>query len=435
MKEVVADEILRRLQKKSKKISSYINSNDINAILHELDVFEAELLAQNEELIEKEAKLQEAKEEFEILFTNAPIVYIVLNDNYQVIRHNILADYFFNFSYLKKSKISFLSYINSKMMKEIFDYLVDENPENPSIVIECHIYRHSRLNKFKMTKKVVYYNDFKHIIISLSDIQKEYDDMESIQKLQDYKLKQQNFLLKDKDALLIQQSKMAAMGEMIGSIAHQWRQPLNNLSLSIASVIHKHENSNLSEEEIQKFKNNSQSSIVMMNATIDDFRDFFRNNDATVLVDVCDAIETSVRILDESFKYHSIQVNFRKIILPHLYAKKTELSQAILNVLSNSKDVLIQKNIEEPTINIEVSPYKTDFEIIIEDNGGGANAEDLKELCKPYFTTKKATGGTGVGLYISKLIIEKLNGTFQIENGHSGLKTTITLPLKDNNYA
>ena len=153
MQELVAEEILKRLHDKNQNISSLIDKNDINAILYELDVFEAELLAQNEELMEKDKELRDSKEEYEQLFNKAPIVYVVLDKEYKVKKYNTLADYYFLFSRSKKQHLSFISYIKADYFKKLLDFVDDKDLHNISINIQFNVHRNNTIvhHWFKVT--------------------------------------------------------------------------------------------------------------------------------------------------------------------------------------------------------------------------------------------------------------------------------------------
>jgi len=231
-----------------------------------------------------------------------------------------------------------------------------------------------------------------------------------------------------KDQILFQQSKMASMGEMIGNIAHQWRQPLNNLSLSITHFIDKIENDDFKDNDIAKFKEKYKNSIITMNDTIDEFKNFFQVDNQKTTIDVCNSIKQSISMIDDSLKFHNIAIDFKDHICPIYEGKKTELSQVVLNIITNSKDAFVINDIKNGKINIEVRETKDDIFIDISDNAGGVSESIISKLCDPYFTTKENKGGSGIGLYMSSMILQQIGGSLQMQNYKSGLKTTITIP-------
>ncbi len=232
-----------------------------------------------------------------------------------------------------------------------------------------------------------------------------------------------------KDALLIQQSKMAAMGEMIGHIAHQWRQPLNALGLTLQKIRMYHEEGILTTAELDKSINKSKMLIDKMSATIDDFRNFFKLDKKKERFNILVAINNTLALLEASFKYHNITVTV-KTPEEHVMFEglRNELEQVILNLLNNAKDALIENNIPNPTITIEIKEDSEQIRIEVRDNGGGIEPTILSRVFEPYFTTKDQGKGTGIGLYMSKVIIEKnMNSTIKVVNTGEGACFCITL--------
>jgi len=242
----------------------------------------------------------------------------------------------------------------------------------------------------------------------------------------------------DKEKLLQQQSKMAAMGEMIGNIAHQWRQPLNALSALNVGLGLKYKMGKLTDEEMLKFKIKSNEIIQNMSTTIDDFKNFFQPDKVKDTFTVNEAIRSSIRFVSDSYLSHNIKIVFneeKKIVLNSF---KNELVQVLLNIFNNSKDAIVEKGIVSPVVKISISEEDSSVKIEIQDNAGGASEEILERMFEPYFTTKFQSHGTGIGLYMSKMIIEKsMQGSLVSQNSEDGLLTIITIPkeIKDWSYS
>ncbi|MDF1880663.1 response regulator [Sulfurimonas sp. MAG313] len=234
----------------------------------------------------------------------------------------------------------------------------------------------------------------------------------------------------EQNRLLIQQSKMASMGEMIGHIGHQWRQPLNSLSLMFQKLNHAYQKNKLSPELMNRSTKKAMRIISQMSETIDDFRDFFSENKTIESCEVSDILRHVVDIIGPTLKANNIALNLRykeKVSIPCL---KNELSQVLLNIISNAKDALVQNNIKDPEILITIKPKKEDIFIIIDDNAGGIDESIIKNIFEPYFTTKQQDNGTGIGLYMSKTIIENhMRGKLRVYNTLSGASFKITLPM------
>jgi signal transduction histidine kinase len=239
---------------------------------------------------------------------------------------------------------------------------------------------------------------------------------------------------KEQQLLLLQQSRLAQMGEMIAMIAHQWRQPLNNLSLANQLLISKYTKGKLDDKTVMTFKEHSQKQIKHMSKTIDDFRNFFKAEKKSQDFCVNDVISHILDITQNIYENHSIELNFVK--MPKLYSHgyPNELGQAILNIINNAKDALIELDKEHKYIEIELLNRENTIYLLIKDNAGGI-AEDIQEkIFDPYFSTKKDKNGTGLGLYMTKMIIdEKLHGKIYFYNTDEGV--TFEIQLKELNNA
>ena len=232
-----------------------------------------------------------------------------------------------------------------------------------------------------------------------------------------------------KEQLLMQQSKMASMGEMIGNIAHQWRQPLNALSISIQKVKMLHDKDKLDAQMIEKSTNKSLMLIEKMSETIDDFMGFFRQDKIKAPFDVQKVIEETLTLLDASLKHNLIDYDIIKSDGDTtIEGQKGEFSQVILNIISNAKDILKEREIKNSKIEIKVSADKENVIVEIKDNGGGVPLEIIDRIFEPYFTTKEQGKGTGIGLYMSKTIIEKnMGGKLSVRNDDEGAVFKIEL--------
>jgi signal transduction histidine kinase/ABC-type nitrate/sulfonate/bicarbonate transport system substrate-binding protein len=225
----------------------------------------------------------------------------------------------------------------------------------------------------------------------------------------------------EKDKFLQEQSKLAAMGEMVGAIAHQWRQPLNSLNINIQNLDDDYDDGLIDKKFISSFIQKQSQTIKFMSKTIDDFRNFFRIDKEKVKFSVKEAIESTVNIQSAQFTSHNIE-----IILPEddfiINSYKSEFQQVILNITTNARDALLEKNIKNPTIQIIIKDKK----IMIKDNALGIAQNILNRIFEPYFTTKEQGAGTGMGLYMSKMIIEKnMHGRLSVKNDTNGAVFTI----------
>ncbi len=229
-----------------------------------------------------------------------------------------------------------------------------------------------------------------------------------------------------KDFLLIQQSRQAAMGEMIANIAHQWRQPLNAVGLIIQNIQDSYDYNEMTQEYLDNKVKQSMDIIQYMSDTINDFRDFFKPDKMASKFDVKKIVLRSISFVEDTLKKCNITIehNLEDEIIAFGY--QNEYAQVVLNIINNAKDVLVDNKIKEPKITVNLTSYNGKSRLTIEDNGGGIPPGLEKKIFEPYFSTKKSGEGTGLGLYMSKTIIEKIEGSsLTVENTEKGAKFTI----------
>jgi signal transduction histidine kinase len=215
---------------------------------------------------------------------------------------------------------------------------------------------------------------------------------------------------------LQQQSKMASMGEMIGAIAHQWRQPLNTIGTSIQNLKYDYKEGLIDDEFLKEFIDKNKKTIKFMSKTIDDFRSFFRIDKEKVKFNVFEITNSVVNMQSAQLKNHHITVNVSGDEFEYI-GLQSEYQQVVLNLITNAKDALIDNHIKNPIIDIKIEDNK----IYVKDNAGGIPKDIIDRVFEPYFTTKEQGKGTGMGLYMSKMIIEdNMGGTLSVNNIDDG---------------
>lgn len=231
---------------------------------------------------------------------------------------------------------------------------------------------------------------------------------------------------RQKELMLTLQSRQAAVGEMIGNISHQWRQPLNALGVIIQNIKEAYAYGELTEEYITTKSDKSMSLINYMSQTIDDFRNFFRPDKQKVEFSINEVVNKTIKFLESSFKNNNIKIELDEVENVNIWGFQNEYSQVVINIMNNAKDVFNEKKIACPQINIKIFTNKTYGCLTIEDNGGGIPKNIMEKIFEPYFTTKSNDKGTGIGLYMSKTIIENhMNGKLKVENSENGAIFTI----------
>jgi len=234
-------------------------------------------------------------------------------------------------------------------------------------------------------------------------------------------------LLTQKDKLLFKQSKLASMGELISMIAHQWRQPLSTIA-TVAIKLDMDVHLEQYDEKVFSEKLNDIGTYVQhMSKTIDDFRDFYKPDKEEEEVILKDIISNAVSIIGASLKVNDINYILECETTNSIYAFKNELVQVILNLIKNAQDALIEYNVNNPEVRVTIKEQKKSQTISIADNGYGIKEEIIDKIFDPYFSTKDEKNGTGLGLYMSKLIIQDhCNGSIDFKNDN-GAKFIITL--------
>ena len=232
--------------------------------------------------------------------------------------------------------------------------------------------------------------------------------------------------LREKEQMLIQQSRQAAMGEMIGNIAHQWRQPLNTLGLTVQQLSLYYDLGEFTKEFLDNSVDKSMGLIQHMSQTIDDFRNYFRPDKEKVEFKVQEAIASTLTLIEDSFKSQQIGIELVAKGDPVIPGFRNEFAQVVLNILNNARDVLMEREIKDPKVTITIGSENDRAVVIIADNAGGIPEEIMGKIFDPYFTTKGPQAGTGVGLFMSKTIIDKnLGGSLTAQNIAAGAEFRI----------
>ncbi len=244
--------------------------------------------------------------------------------------------------------------------------------------------------------------------------------------------------LKEQEKLLVDQSKLAAMGEMIANIAHQWRQPLSVISTGVTGMQLQKEYGILSDEEFNKTCKFIDKNVQYLSNTIDDFRNFIKGDNNKTIFDLEKQIHSVLHLVEGSTKRHDITIVLDLQNDIKINGYENELIQCFMNIYNNAKDALIQNDIEKKYIFISANTKKDHIEINIKDNANGIPTEILPKIFEQYFTTKHKSVGTGLGLNMTyNIIVERMNGTIQAINeeytyndkNYKGANFIIKLPL------
>lgn len=315
--------------------------------------------------------------------------------------------------------------------KEFFD---NNNSEQKELTLKIVEYQ-ELANYLKQLFKELYNNQQK-LLKAKQKIDKDYKLIQELNDNLEQKVEQKTRELQDlndnltqkvklevennrkKDQQMMQQARYAALGEMIANIAHQWRQPLCAISAAISAVKLQKDLKMLNDETFDYYYHMMVSNTEFLSETINTFRSFFKNDLEKKPFNLVKSIEDTLMIVSSSFKDNDIKI---KTDFSHqelmVLGSSTELSQVFINILNNAKDVMVEKEVKDRRIFIRSVQIEEENIIFIIDNGGGIPEDIIQKIFDPYFTTKHQSQGTGIGLYMSKEIIErKFNGFLNVQN-------------------
>ncbi len=317
---------------------------------------------------------------------------------------------------------NFLGFPSSKVYGKLFSEFKNKNSLVISNALDEYKKDENKNIQFKFEKRVyfikqAFYCDSKTkktgTVTIFTDITKE-------KKIEEEREKDHQFI--------IQQSKLAEIGEIFSSIAHQWKSPLVEIT-TIAQESFYNSNSEISEDE--SYVKDILTQVNYMNDTINDFQSFIIPSNKRKIFNAYDAIKSMLEIVNHNIKYNYIKINIdiKDNTNLNIDGFRNEFMQSILNIVNNAKDELINKDLKNRKIDIKF--YNKNKKLIIEinDNAGGINEKNINKIFKPYYSTKK--DGHGIGLYMVKMIIEdKMNGKIKVENIEDGASFIIELESK-----
>jgi signal transduction histidine kinase len=231
-----------------------------------------------------------------------------------------------------------------------------------------------------------------------------------------------------KDRLFVQQSRLAAMGEMIEQIAHQWRQPLHTLALINQDTYVKHKLGLCDDKCFDQTHESIDEHLQYLSKTIDDFRNFYKTDKSKSFENVGDLVVDALSLSDVFLKYAKIKTDLNVLTSRKVNIAKNEMVQVLMNLIKNAHDAIVEQKITNGKIIINVEEFRTGVKVCVEDNAGGIAPNVLEKIFDIYFTTKDPENGTGLGLHMSKYIIEEsFGGKISAENISGGVRFIIFL--------
>ncbi len=254
------------------------------------------------------------------------------------------------------------------------------------------------------------------------------DELEQLNRSLEERVSETVADLRRKDKIMIQQNRLAAMGEMINNIAHQWRQPLNNIGLIIQNLQFSYDSGTISQDEMESEVTKAMAIIMHMSRTIDDFRNFFREDKEKQTFYIKKAVDHALEFVSAALVSRGIQIVIEAE--PDIIAVgyPSEYSQVLLNIISNASEACLERNVPDPRIIIRITIENGHSVVYIRDNCGGITDDILPKIFDPYFTTRDPDKGSGIGLYMSKVIIEQnMGGSLTACNTEGGAEFRIEI--------
>ncbi len=340
-------------------------------------------------------------------------------------------------------------YSTSELMGEKYDFLYfDKDTEEDFNNILNHPYKKQRNIKQKhkngsefWTKTIIepYYDDDNNVIGYISiqdDITAQVKLVEINNDLENIVIEKVNNIL-NKDKQILKHSKLAAMGEMMNAIAHQWKQPVHAISMAVSQItMCQNLGIELTDEMLKKIVSQVDKQVEDLTNTINEFRQFFKPNQYRELSNIKDTIAKTLAFLSDDIRLNNINVELIGDDTLEYHIISQEFKHLFINLIANAKDAFIENNIEQRKMIINIQHINNHISITIEDNAGGIPSNIIDDIFKADVTSKIEGKGTGIGLYMSTQIVEKLNGTINVKNIEQdnnktiqGAKFIISLPL------
>lgn len=266
-------------------------------------------------------------------------------------------------------------------------------------------------------------------IIDISELKKVQKELKELNTNLEEKVQQEIAKNEHQQTIMFQQAKLAEMGSTLNMIAHQWRQPLNNISLIVNTIVIKEKKGNLELATLDELKQDFQKQINYLSNTIDDFQNFFKPKKEKEWFFINDVVISTYALMKAIFEKNQIIFSCNIDTQVQYYGYKNELAQVVLNIFNNAKDALFENEISTKLIRVGLTVTSENLVLIIGDNAGGVKNSNLGKVFEPYFSTKNKKNGTGLGLYMSKIIInDHFNGELSARNYQDGFEITIKLP-------
>jgi len=373
---------------------------------------------------------------FEQLFNNSGVGIFIVDENRKILDANEALCKMFGYKYneLVNQSAEFL-HINRESYKNFAKVAFNKVLRNESLNLEYQFkHKNGKFIWIKISGDSIQLNH--EVLWTVVDITSRIEAQNRVNYLNDgltKEIKQQLEILREKDRQLQYQARLAKMGEMLSMIAHQWRQPLTAISATTSYMYGKVSINLFDKEEFLEELGHIEDYSKHLSKTIDDFRNFFKPNKTKEDTTLENIIKTTLEIVKPILLNNNIVVieefTCNKVI--HNYAN--EIRQVVLNLIKNAEDALVANKIKNSVITIRTYADKYNAILEVSDNAGGVPLNIMDKIFDSYFTTKISTLGTGLGLCMSKTIVEdNCKGKLRVKNGQKGAIFIVSIPLMDN---
>ncbi len=393
----------------------------------QLELQQLELAVRNRQLEEARKDLELSRDRYLDLYDFAPLGYVTLDDKGQIISINLTGARLLGTPRPALIGKPFSLFVQGKDTRKLGRHLQSCRNTGEQIVTELGIVIKGGTVIEAQLSTVPYHNKSGSTVYRtvINDVTA-FKEAESALRRETSERLRAMRELREKDRILLQQSRQTAMGEMIGNIAHQWRQPLNALGLTIQDIGLACEMGELSKKELDASIARAMDIIFNMSKTIDDFRGFYKPDREKRWFKVGQVMTRTAALLEDNFREHRISVDIDAAEDPEIKGYQNEYAQVLLNLLMNARDALLERGTAEPHVTLRAWREKGRSVVTVCDNAGGIREEIMDRIFDPYFTTKENGLGSGIGLFISKTIIEKkMKGHLTVRNNGLGAEFRI----------
>lgn len=395
----------------------------------QLEIQRQELAVRNRQLEVMRHDLEISRDRYLELYDFAPLGYVTLDDKGVILKINLTGAKLLGTPRAALTGMPFTSYMQSGDNRKFFRHLRRCKQAGEQLVTEMGIVVKGGGVIQTQLSSVPYHDDDGKTLYrtAITDITARKQAEMALRAETAERLRTMEEL-RDKDRILLQQSRQAAMGEMIGNIAHQWRQPLNALGLTIQDISLAYELGSFTKEQLDASIAGAMDIIFHMSQTIDDFRNFYKPDREKRWFKVNHVVTRAVTLVEASFREHRISIVVNALDDLEIRGYQNEYAQVLLNILMNARDALLERGTVEPRVTLDARMEKGKSVVTVSDNAGGIGEEIMDKIFDPYFTTKESGLGTGIGLFISKSIIEKnMGGRLSARNAGFGAEFRIEI--------